>query len=227
LKADIILADPPWNFATYSDKGKDRSADNHYATCTLNQMKQFPVSEIASKDCLLFMWVVDPMLPEALDLGRAWGFEYKTVGFYWAKAAKSDPNKDSIGLGYYTRSSPEQCWIFRRIGSKKGLSRANKGVRRLYREPDAEAFDFDKFVRTPVQGHSVKPEEVQRRIERLFGDVVESLDGSTRPLERVELFARRNRSGWTCAGNEIDGMDHADSIPMIANDTYIQMRDAV
>ena len=29
-KYNIIYADPPWSFDTYSDKGKDKSAENHY-----------------------------------------------------------------------------------------------------------------------------------------------------------------------------------------------------
>src|SRR5262245_61468999 len=33
----VILADPPWRFETYSEKGKDRSAENHYPTKTLDE----------------------------------------------------------------------------------------------------------------------------------------------------------------------------------------------
>lgn len=51
-----------------------------------------------------------------------------------------------------------------------------------------------------VMAHSRKPEDVQDRIEQLF-------DGPY-----VELFARRQRSGWLCLGNEIDGLDIRDSL---------------
>ena len=33
---DLILADPPWHFATYSDKGQGRSASRHYPTMDLD-----------------------------------------------------------------------------------------------------------------------------------------------------------------------------------------------
>ena len=44
----------------------------------------------------------------------------------------------------------------------------------------------------PVAEHCEKPEEVYRRIERLY------------PGPRLELFARRPRAGWTVWGNEIE-----------------------
>ena len=41
-KYDIIYADPPWSFKTYSEKGKDRSPENHYGVMSLklNGLKQ-------------------------------------------------------------------------------------------------------------------------------------------------------------------------------------------
>ena len=56
----------------------------------------------AAKDCVLFMWATDPLLPKALKLIKAWGFTYKTVGFYWAKTNKR-VNSQSYRL---TTSSP-------------------------------------------------------------------------------------------------------------------------
>ena len=35
----VIYADPPWRFATYSDKGKGCSAEAHYDCLTLDQIK--------------------------------------------------------------------------------------------------------------------------------------------------------------------------------------------
>jgi N6-adenosine-specific RNA methylase IME4 len=56
------------------------------------------------------LWATDPLLPRAFELIQAWGFEYKTVGFYWVKlntAAKHDADYFT-GLGYWTRADPEQ-----------------------------------------------------------------------------------------------------------------------
>ena len=44
-----------------------------------------PVKEIADKDCVLLMWVTDPLLEKAFKVIDAWGFTYNTVGFTWAK----------------------------------------------------------------------------------------------------------------------------------------------
>jgi len=40
----IIYADPPWQFKTFSDKGKDRSAEKHYPTMTKVDIQRLPVS---------------------------------------------------------------------------------------------------------------------------------------------------------------------------------------
>jgi N6-adenosine-specific RNA methylase IME4 len=39
----VIYADPPWTFATYSKKGKGRSAEAHYDTMTLADIKALPL----------------------------------------------------------------------------------------------------------------------------------------------------------------------------------------
>ena len=38
-KYSIIYADPPWTFKTYSQKGKDKSAEQHYPCMKKLQMK--------------------------------------------------------------------------------------------------------------------------------------------------------------------------------------------
>ena len=66
-----IYADPPWRFATYSDKGKGRSAEAHYDCLGLPEIMALPVAEWAAPDCVLLMWTTDPMLPQALEVLRA------------------------------------------------------------------------------------------------------------------------------------------------------------
>lgn len=55
----------------------------------------------------------------------------------------------------------------------------------------------DKTVRQVVmeqrRGHSVKPDEVMRRIKKIFGE----------DTKKIELFARREAEGWDCWGNEV------------------------
>ncbi len=88
---NIIYADPPWTFDTYSIKGKGRSPEQHYDCMTLKDIENLPIGDLADKDCVLFMWCTDPLLHKQLPLVEKWGFKYKTIGFHWVKT-----NKDRI-----------------------------------------------------------------------------------------------------------------------------------
>lgn len=147
MRYGAILADPPWRFAVRSPKGEGRSASQHYSTMTLADIMALPVADYAAKDCTLFMWAIDPMLPQALDVIRAWGFTFKTVGFYWTKTNKD--GSSFTGMGYWTRANPEQCLLATRGNPK----RINKDVRRL--------------ITAPRRQHSRKPDCIYDRIERL------------------------------------------------------------
>ena len=77
FKAGVLYGDPPWRFEVYSrDTGMDRSADNHYPTMSLEEIKALKVP--AADDCVLFLWATLPMLPQAIEVMKAWGFEYKS-----------------------------------------------------------------------------------------------------------------------------------------------------
>ncbi len=127
----VIYADPPWNFKNYSEKGTGRNALAHYSCLDFKEIAVLDVAKYAAKDCVLFLWATDPLLPKALDLIRAWGFEYKTVAFYWAKTNKSaDMSALSetdffCSLGYWTRANIEQCLL------------ATRGNRRAWRRMSA------------------------------------------------------------------------------------------
>ena len=75
----LIYCDPPWRYGVWSDKGKGRSAENHYPTMSVDDICRLPVADIAADDCALFMWATFPNLMEAFDVIKAWGFDYKTV----------------------------------------------------------------------------------------------------------------------------------------------------
>ena len=94
-KYGAIYADLPWHFRNWSAKGTGRNAVSHYDCMDFEAMARLPVQELAAEDCVLFLWAIDPLLPKALELVAAWGFEYKTVGFYWVKQNKA-------GEGFFT-----------------------------------------------------------------------------------------------------------------------------
>lgn len=144
----VIYADPAWKFETWSPQGQDRAAANHYTLTTLDGMKAMPVEALASDDCVLFMWVSDPMLPHALELIAAWGFTFKTVAFTWVKASKTG-EAEHLGNGYWTRANPEMCLL------------ASRG------KPERLHADVRQLLVHPVMEHSRKPEEAANRIMRM------------------------------------------------------------
>ena len=117
-KYGVIYADPPWLFRTRSDKGKEKSPEQHYDCMSLNDICNMRVKNIALPDSVLLMWVCDPMLDQAFKVIESWGFTYKTVGFTWAKT-----NKNTMGfftgLGYWTRGNPEMCLLATRGRPKR------------------------------------------------------------------------------------------------------------
>lgn len=175
-KYGVIHADPPWLFKNYSAKGTGRNALSHYDCLSFEELRKLPVGQFAAKDCALFLWAVDPLLPRAIELIHAWGFEFKTVGFYWAKTNKSaDPKALKAadfftGLGYWTRANVEQCLL------------ATKG------KPARKARDVRRLIVEARREHSRKPEQVYDRIQRL----------AKGPY--LDMFSRESRPGWDCWG---------------------------
>ena len=143
-----IYADPPWEFETWSERGQDRSASQHYRTQTLDEIKAMPVAALAATDCILHLWCLSSMLPAALDVVAAWGFTFKKVGFIWNKLNPSGEGRH-MGNGKWTRDEAEFCLL----ATKGAPTRLDASVR--------QTFD------APITAHSEKPEEFRRRIERL------------------------------------------------------------
>jgi N6-adenosine-specific RNA methylase IME4 len=145
---DVVYADPPWSFKTYSTKGKGRSPEAHYDCMSLDDIKALPVASYAADDCALFLWAINSMLPQTLDVIAAWGFTYKTVAFTWAKQNPSGAGYH-FGLGYWTRQNTESCLLATR-GRPQRLSRS-----------------VPQLLVAPRGPHSAKPHEVYDRIEAL------------------------------------------------------------
>jgi N6-adenosine-specific RNA methylase IME4 len=143
-----VLADPPWRFRTWSAKGRDRCPDTrHYQTMSLEEIAALRVDRYCAKDAALFLWSVPFMLPQALRIGEAWGFTYKTRGFCWVKRGRR--GGFPIGLGYWTRGNPEDCLMFTR-GKPKRLAR-----------------DIPELVISERRRHSQKPNQVRGMIQLL------------------------------------------------------------
>lgn len=173
-KFQCVLADPPWEYRVWSQKGAGRSAESHYPTMTTSQICALPVADLADKDCALLLWVTYPNLREAFKVIAAWSFVYKTVAFTWIKTCRKSEGFH-VGMGHYTRANAEICLL----ATKGSPKRVSKSVRQL--------------IVSPVEEHSKKPDETRDRIVQLFGDV-----------PRIELFARQKADAWDSWGNEIE-----------------------
>ena len=174
-KYKIIYADPPWEYSSdpNSKRGIWGLAHQRYDTLSVENLKNLPVKDIADIDCILFLWATFPNLQQALDLIKAWDFEYKTVAFVWEKFDKSNNTLKKYGLGWYTRSNAEIVMI----GRKGKFDRKSASVQQI--------------VKSTIGEHSRKPDEVRKRIVELCGDI-----------PRIELFARTKIHGWDTWGND-------------------------
>ncbi len=171
-KYKIIYADPPWR---YNDKLnlQNEGAENHYLTMSLEDIKNLEVSNITDKNCILFLWATMPLLQEAFEVIKSWGFKYKTCAFTWIK---TNPKAGTIfkGIGRWVMGNAELCLL------------ATKG------KPHRIAKNISQVVMAKRGKHSVKPDEVRNRIVKLMGNLL-----------RIELFAREKVEGWDVWGNEV------------------------
>ena len=162
-KYSVILADPPWEFILRSKKGEKKSPQAHYPCMSLDKIMALPVGQLAAEDCLLVLWATAPMLPQAVQALRDWGFVYKTSGA-WAKRSKTGM-KWAFGGGFILRSAAE----FYLLG--------------VCGTPDYQSKSVRNLIEAPVREHSRKPSEIHRDIKRLVphGHRCELFARETRP----------------------------------------------
>jgi N6-adenosine-specific RNA methylase IME4 len=145
MKYDVIYADPPWTFVTYSPKGKGRSAEAHYPCMTLAEIAALPVKQWAAQASVLYLWSTVPHLVNALSMIDAWGFRYVSA-FVWVK--------DRIGTGYWARNRHEHLLIGAR-GSKVCPARG---------------LAIDSVIEGQQRQHSQKPDRAAEIIEHYHPD---------------------------------------------------------
>lgn len=180
-KYSIIYADPPWSYYNDSNAKPDCTTDvgfkrPPYSVMSTRDIMSLPVNKIAADNCVLFIWSTDYHLEKCMHVINAWGFEYKTIGFVWAK--KNKKGLPVCFMGAYTlKSGSELCLL-----ATKG-----KDAHRLVKKHNVRA-----LIESPRERHSKKPDEARSRIVELLGD-----------LPRIELFARKKHNGWDSWGNEI------------------------
>ena len=134
---DVILADPPWEYYLQ----KRGSTLGHYEAQPTEDVCKLKVP--SADNAVLFLWATNPKLEEALEVMKAWGFQYKT-NLVWVK--------DKIGTGYYFRGQHELLFL----GTK-----GNMGVPEEQNRPSS-------VLNAPRTEHSEKPLEVYKLIETMY-----------------------------------------------------------
>lgn len=182
-KYRVILADPDWDFTTFSDKGRGKSASKHYECSDTDEIMSHPVRDFIHPDgAVLFIWCTWPHIFHAERVIQAWGFEYSGLAWEWDKF-NPITGKRAFGGGYITRKNLEPCLVATTKNFKTLQNLKNRSTRDL--------------IRAPRREHSRKPDEQYGLIEGLF-------DGPY-----LEIFARQEWPGWDAMGNQVD-MFHAE-----------------
>lgn len=176
-KFDVALIDPPWSY--FGDQSKDGAAAKFYSTLTDEEIQMLPVKELLNERAVVFLWATAPRLDAALHSIKAWGLHYRGVAFVWVKTTK---NGKPIGARGVRPSIVKPTCEF-----VLACSTVLKG-RPL---PIADE-SIVNTVFAPTTEHSAKPIAVHERIEALYPEA-----------SRIELFARTQRQGWFCWGNQI------------------------
>lgn len=173
-KYRTIYADPPWQFQNRTGKvAPEHKRLTRYETMELDDIKTLPINEIAEEKSHLYLWVPNALLPNGLEVMKAWGFEYKT-NLIWEKVRK-DGQPDGRGVGFYFRNVTE-ILLF-------GI----KGDKNRTLDPGRSQVNI---LRSIKREHSRKPDEFVKIIE------------ACSPGPYIELFARGDREGWDMWGNQ-------------------------
>ena len=225
-KYSVICIDPPWAFSDHLKQSDvKRGASSNYNTMNISQIKAMKIKELADPNgAILALWVPSSLLQEGLEIMREWGFSFKQT-YIWVKT-KKDPFafivrdiyknilknvKDfadgksvsqtisnklkgfdfnsilSFGMGHTFRNTHEICLI--------GIN--NSKIYKQLQNKSQRTVCFEENVR-----HSTKPEHLQN-----------SFDLMLPTANKIEIFARRVRPGWTCIGNEVcNGQDINESV---------------
>lgn len=180
-KFATVLADPPWRFQNRTGKmAPEHRRLNRYGTMTLEEIIALPVADVTASPAHLYLWVPNALLPQGLEVMKAWGFEYKS-NIVWHKVRK-DGGSDGRGVGFYFRNVTELVLFGTRGKNARTLQPGRTQV---------------NLLGTRKREHSRKPDE--------FYDIVEACS----PGPRLEIFARGTRPGWTTWGDQSEDYEIA------------------
>lgn len=175
-KFSTVLADPPWQFQNRTGKmAPEHKRLSRYPTLSLQEIKDIPVEAAVADPAHLYLWVPNALLAEGLQVMECWGFTYKT-NLVWYKVRK-DGGPDRRGVGFYFRNVTELILF---------------GVRGKNARTLPPGRSQENIITSQKREHSRKPDEQYALIESC----------SEGPY--LEMFARGQRPGWECWGNQAE-----------------------
>ena len=173
----VVYADPPWSYYAkapptdwrpYRDRGEHPQCADHYYD-TMSTVEICALSPSVATNAVLFLWTTNPMLPDSLDVLRAWGFAYKTC-ITWHKLRCK-------GMGYWFRGHTEHLLLGVR-GKVKAFRSSHHNILAL-----------------PIHGHSEKPLRFVEIIEEVTAGMSPRLEMFGRlPRPGWDLLGNQVRS---------------------------------
>lgn len=168
-----IMCDPPWPY-----RQKFRGGSHlPYETMSEEEIFNLPIGEASAGDAVLLFWTTNAHMALASECVRHYGFEQKTI-LTWGKVTKA--GRPMPGSGFWLRGATEHALLCVKGKPTCPRTRMLAGERMP---------SFTTLLLTRPRAHSRKPDEVYPLMEAIGRG------------ERLELFARVRREGWSTWGN--------------------------
>lgn len=224
MKFNVVVCDPPYEFSDKLTMSKTkRGSETQYDVLKDQDITALKVKDICADDCVLALWVPGSKLDVGMECCKAWGFAV-TQTWIWVKTKqrpltslhksilkilKKDPGQykkliseaiNSIDINDILNFFMGRC--FRQTHELVLIGTRGKYTKMLKNKSQRSV-----YIGPALKVHSKKPEELQNRLDIMFSG------------KKLELFARRDRDGYVCVGDECpstSGEDIRDSVDRLS-----------
>jgi len=133
-KFQVIVIDPPWPYGTEYDPQIRRVASS-YKEISIKELGAFVLP--AHDNCIVWLWATHKFLPDAFNLLKEWGFDYKLT-FVW--------DKEKLGVGAWLRCQAEFCLLGIKGNPEWNLTNERDVLRAARREHSRKPDEFYQMV---------------------------------------------------------------------------------
>ena len=144
-KYRVFYADPPWKYTSgdqHATEEQNTVLGTHYPSLSISELCNLDIKSMSEDNAVLFLWVTSPLLEEAFEIIKSWGFEYKT-SMVWDKVKHN--------VGHYVSVRHEFILICTRGSCKPDVPKLHDSVLTIERTE-----------------HSRKPEEIRNIIDEIY-----------------------------------------------------------